>query len=201
MNKEIRFIDSRYNKFFTVPDGGNIVVTEFDGKKYVRSCRYLDDTHFESGESVFHICQFAEIMERDGAVYAPEIVKPGDCIDNYEIYQIADARGIDYCFCPFDEAEKQISRGDYRRVYAGMLAPQTTMEFLFVKHNRNERPFGKRMRSLSVSDVIVLSRSGKRKAYYVDTAGFNEVKNFLELEAQRESSHRNAPKQRHENER
>ncbi len=71
MNKEIRFIDSRYNKLFTLPDGGNIVVTEFDGKKLTRPCRYLDDTHFEGGGNVFHICQFAEIMEKNSASYEP----------------------------------------------------------------------------------------------------------------------------------
>lgn len=201
MNKEIQFIDSRYNKLFTVPDGGNIVVTGFDGKKLVRPCRYLDDTHFEGGGNVFHICQFAEIMERDGAVYAPEIVKPGDCIDTYEIYQIADTRGTDYCFRPFGEAKNQIKRADYRREYAGMLAPQTTMEFLFVKHNRDNRPFGKLMRSLTMSDMVVLNRAGRLQAFYVDTVDFKEVPGFLVLEPKKDSPHRAVTKRGREYER
>lgn len=201
MNKDIRFIDSRYNKLFTVPDGGNIVVTRFDGEKLIRACEYLDDTHFQACGNVFHICQFAERMEENGAVYAPEIVKPGDCLDTYEIYQIADIRGADYCFRPFDEAEKQIKRSDYQRVYAGVLAPQTTMEFLFVKHNRDSRPFGKRMRSLSMSDVIVLGRAGKRRAFYVDTVNFREAPAFLGPEPSRDSPHRSGEKRSREYER
>jgi hypothetical protein len=201
MNKDIRFIDSRYNKLFTVPDGGNIVVTEFDGRKLVRPCQYLDDTHFEGGGNVFHICQYAEIMERDGAVYAPEIVKPGDICDTYEIYQIADTRGTDYCFRPFDEAENQIRRADYQRVYAGVLASQTTMGFLFVKHNRDNRPFGKRMRSLSMSDVIVLGRAGKQQAFYVDTVDFRETPEFLGPEPKKDSPHRAVGKRGREYER
>ena len=35
------------------------------------------------------------------------------------------------------------------------------------------------MRSLSMSDVIVLNRGGEEKAYYVDTVGFQEAKRFL----------------------
>lgn len=201
MNKEIRFIDSRYNKLFTIPDGGNIVVTQFDGEKLVRPCRYLDDTHFEGGGNVFHICQFAEIMEREGAVYAPEIVKPGDICDTYEIYQIVDTRGTDYCFRSFEEAEKQIRRSDYRREYAGVLAPQTTMEFLFVKHNRDNRPFGKRMRSLTMSDVIVLNRAGKQQALYVDTFGYEEVPGFLGSEPEKDGPHKTAKKRGREYER
>lgn len=201
MNKEIRFIDSRYNKLFTVPNGGNIVVTQFDGEKLIRACEYLDDTHFQASGNVFHICQFAERMEENGAVYAPEIVKPGDCIDIYEIYQIADIRRADYCFRSFDEAKKQIKRSDYQRVYAGVLAPQTTMEFLFVKHNRDGRPFGKQMRSLSMSDVIVLSRDGKQQAFYVDTVDFREVPVFLRLEPNRDSPNRAGGKRSREYER
>lgn len=201
MNKEIRFIDSRYNKLFTVPDGGNIVITQFDGEKLVRPCRYLDDTHFQCGGNVLHICQFAEHMEENAAVYAPEIMKPGDCIDTYEIYQITDTRDVDYCFRSFDEADNHIRRQDYQRVYAGVLAPQTTMEFLFVKHNRDNRPFGKRMRSLSVSDLIVQNRAGKQRAFYVDTVDFQEVSAFLKPESNIDNPHKTGMKRSREYER
>ena len=29
-----------------------------------RVCRYIDDCHVEIGSELYHICQFAEIMER-----------------------------------------------------------------------------------------------------------------------------------------
>lgn len=201
MNTDIRFVDSRENTLFTVPDGGNIVVTEFDGDKLILPCRYLDETLSEIGGTVFNIRKFAGIMEQAGSVYAPEIVKPGDCIDTYEIYQIKNTRDVNYCFRSFAEAEKQINRDDYLRVYAGMFTPHTTMEFLYAKHNRDNRPFGKRMRSLSISDVIVLNRAGKQQAFYVDTFRYEEVPVFLRPEPEKNSPHKAVKKRGREYER
>ena len=50
--REIRFIDSEYNNLFTVPDGGNIILTHFDGKSVILPCRYIDDYHAQIGASV-----------------------------------------------------------------------------------------------------------------------------------------------------
>lgn len=71
-DKMIRFIDSNYNALFYVPDGGNVVLTYSDGEKAVRPCKYIDEYHTQVGHNVFHICQFAEVMERNGTSYAPE---------------------------------------------------------------------------------------------------------------------------------
>ncbi len=75
--KMIRFIDSNYTDLFFIPDGGNIVLTFSDGKKAVRACTFLDEYHVQIGKEpgrgeVLHICQFAEIMEKNGTAYAPE---------------------------------------------------------------------------------------------------------------------------------
>jgi hypothetical protein len=67
----IRFIDPHYKELFRVPDGGKIVVTAAWGEKMERACRYIDDTHVEIGKELYHICQFAEIMEKNGATYEP----------------------------------------------------------------------------------------------------------------------------------
>ena len=40
-----------------------------------------------------------------------------------------------------------------------------------------------RMRSMSVSDVLVVNRGGKKTAYYVDSFGFQEVKQFFKQKA------------------
>jgi hypothetical protein len=174
-NKMIRFIDSRYNELFKIPDGGNVVLTSFNGEKATCTCHYMGDCHVMIGNNVYHICQFAEIMERNGTVIAPEIIKEGNICDTYEVYQIRDVRNTDYCFRSFEEAGKHFNRADYIQMYAGMLAPKTTLEDLYVKHNRDNRPFGKTMHSLSVSDVVVLNRNGESTAYYVDTFGFTDV--------------------------
>lgn len=68
--KGIRFIDSKYNTLFHVNDGDSIAITR-DGVMRQYECRYLDETHVEVGNELYHICQFAEIMERNASTYAP----------------------------------------------------------------------------------------------------------------------------------
>lgn len=69
--KGIQFIDSSYNRLFCIADGEKIVITDALGEKSKRVCRYIDEYHTEVGDYLFHICQFAEIMERNGSVYEP----------------------------------------------------------------------------------------------------------------------------------
>ncbi len=71
MDKEIRFIDSRYNTLFTIPDGGKITITYSNGEKAERECKYIDAYHAYIGNRCFHICEFAEVMERNGNKYEP----------------------------------------------------------------------------------------------------------------------------------
>ena len=70
--KNIRFIDSNYNTLFFVPDGGNVVLTYSDGENLTRPCKYMGEYHAQIGNYVYHICEFAEKMERNGTTYAPE---------------------------------------------------------------------------------------------------------------------------------
>lgn len=67
----------------------------------------------------------------------------------------------------------------YQRSYAGMYAKENSLEHLWIKHNSDHRPFAHRMRSLSVSDIVVLTQGGKKTAYYADSIGFKEVPEFL----------------------
>ena len=70
--KEIRFIDSRYNELFRIKDGESITVKFSDGSMSDRKCTYIDDYHTKIGYDVFHICEFAELMERGGSTYRPK---------------------------------------------------------------------------------------------------------------------------------
>lgn len=63
-SKDIRFIDSQYNELFRIPDGGKIEITFENGEKSIKECKYIDDYHTKVGNYLFHICEFAEIMER-----------------------------------------------------------------------------------------------------------------------------------------
>ena len=68
----IRFIDSEYHTLFTIKDGESIVITRFDGEKMVFPCKYIDDCHVCIGNSAYHICEFAERMQKNGATYEPK---------------------------------------------------------------------------------------------------------------------------------
>lgn len=70
--KEIRFIDSCYNELFRIKDGESITVKFSDGSMSDRKCTYIDDYHTKIGYNVFHICEFAELMERGGSTYRPK---------------------------------------------------------------------------------------------------------------------------------
>ena len=67
--KDIRFIDSGYNGLFRIKDGESITITHDDGKKFERKCYYIDDYHTKIGYNIYHICEFAEIMEMINADY------------------------------------------------------------------------------------------------------------------------------------
>lgn len=71
LKKGIRFINSRYNELFRIPDGGKILMEYSDGEKCVRTYRYIDDYHTEVGSQLYHICQFAELCENNGVKYSP----------------------------------------------------------------------------------------------------------------------------------
>ena len=207
----IRFIDSEYHTLFTIKDGESIVITRFDGEKMVFPCKYIDDCHVCIGNSAYHICEFAEMQERNGNslyisydegthfaemqerngnIYVPAAPKISDEIGTYEIYQIPATADADYCFRSYEAAKGKLQSADYQRSYAGMYARGNSLEDLWAKHNSDHRPFAHRMRSMSVSDIVVLTQGGKKTAYYTDSVGFKEVPEFLTQKHQEKNKHR-----------
>ncbi|GHT83158.1 hypothetical protein FACS1894137_03560 [Spirochaetia bacterium] len=69
--KIIRFIDTSYHDLFTLNDGEEIEIALCDGSVVRRVCRYIDEYHLWVGNDVFHIYQFAEIMEKAQQSYKP----------------------------------------------------------------------------------------------------------------------------------
>ena len=67
----IRFINSNYDTLFRIPDGG-IVEVRFPDRAFSAKCEYLDDYHTMVGDTVFHIGEFAEMVERQGGSVRPE---------------------------------------------------------------------------------------------------------------------------------
>ncbi len=102
--------------------------------------------------------------------------------DFFEIYQIdPDGPAKDKMFLGADYLEihgLSVSPGDYKQVYRGDLQPGTTLEDIYERFNL-DRPEDFTGHSLSVGDVVVLSRGGNRQASFVDIIGFKELPEFL----------------------
>ncbi len=71
MSKRIRFIDSHYKELFSIRDGGSIKITGYGDTISIKKCQFLDECHTEVGGTCYHICQFAEIMEKNDYKYEP----------------------------------------------------------------------------------------------------------------------------------
>ena len=69
--KGIRFITPDYKDVFRISDGDRIRMTLPSGEKLEQTCRYIDETHLEVGNSLYHICEFAERMQRNGVQTIP----------------------------------------------------------------------------------------------------------------------------------
>ena len=72
----IRFIDPHYQEQFRIADGEKISIKLGDGKTMERTCRYIDDYHLEVGTNLYHICEFAERMGKNGHTYEPKPEEP-----------------------------------------------------------------------------------------------------------------------------
>ena len=67
----IRFISSRYDTLFRIPDGGTVEI-QFPDRKFTAKCEYLDDYHTKIADTVFHICEFAELLEKQNGTVRQE---------------------------------------------------------------------------------------------------------------------------------
>lgn len=69
---KIRFINSDYKTLFILNDGDKVRIVSPDGEKADREVKGLGDAyHVKIGYNTFHICQFAELMERNGNTLIP----------------------------------------------------------------------------------------------------------------------------------
>lgn len=92
----------------------------------------------------------------------------------YEIYQ---TNRRDLVFMEYSPARLAAGAKDYELVYKGQMERWETLDSIYSRHNRDDRPNAKSMRSVSVSDIIVTH------AFYVQPIGYKQVDNLLpELE-------------------
>ncbi len=86
--KGIRFITPGYKEKFRIEDGDMVRIRRFDGAVLDRVCRYIDEYHVEIGGGrgdLYHICQFAELMERNGNSVIPPALHPAGQVLQYHI--------------------------------------------------------------------------------------------------------------------
>ena len=125
--KDIRFINSHYKDLFRIPDGGTIQVYS-DDSVVIKPCKFIDEYHTQIGNNVFHICQFAELLERSGSYCQPEPEILGDEAawligrDRYLAIQTCDDS---YNYTLFDQNFKEIDGGQLDNLDLSMLKART----------------------------------------------------------------------------
>lgn len=81
----IRFITPSYKEIFRIPDGDKIRIFTGGGETRDRTCRFIDETHFETSGgyagALYHICEFAERLEKShGTVIPLRSSLPEQCV-------------------------------------------------------------------------------------------------------------------------
>lgn len=158
--KYIRFINSDYKTLFHLPDGGRIRITYPDGKQIDRTCRFCDEFHTKVGNNLYHICEFAEHMEKNGASY-----EPLDYIRELDFYAkrffLADGTARGPAYYVIDGTES------HGLAYAPKGAPKGRKYCVFEK-----LPDG--YKGYRIGDVV--QWSGTQKALHPKSWGFNPDK-------------------------
>lgn len=174
MNK-IKFKDTKNDDLFSLNDGDSIILMSLNNDPVTVQCHYIDNQYFRFSGYKFSFWEFAKMVEENSCIFHPKNQK----VKTYAIYQIDDVSRNSYVFMDYHFSQKKINAKDYQKVYMGMMSDKTTLEYLFLKHNEDYRPFRNKIRSLSVSDVIVVDDGTHQKAYYTDSIGFVEIPKFI----------------------
>lgn len=161
--KDIRFIDSHYKDLFRIPDGGHIQI-DYGNETVVKPCTFIDEYHTQIGFNVYHICQFAELMERNGNHYQAEPPVMGEEAawqvgrDHYLAIQTCDD-GYDYTL--FDENYVEIDGGQVDNPDMTMIeVRQDILESFNLAHRE--------LRAMVYEDVMEQAFEVGRQAVVVD---------------------------------
>lgn len=165
-------VDEKYNKIIEQSDNNYDIVTSMniagDREKLTKEQAVEKYTSY--------------VMLRDGE--RPE-EEPDPSEATFKIYQLP--AGEKYHGIRFEGKEQlekdgvQLNHDDYDLVYEGEIdefKENATLEAIFTQFN-TDFPEDFRGRSLSVSDVVVVSTDGKDTAYFVDSFGFKEMPEFF----------------------
>jgi len=163
----IRFINSNYDTLFRIPDGGTVEV-QFPDRRFTAKCEYLDDYHTMVGDTVFHICEFAELLERqNGTVHPePEITAEQAAWQlghrEYLALQRTDT-GFDYTFYTKNFVLKDGGQLDAPELSMKEAREQILEMHGMVRRNRREVSFDEVMDKAEVAERSVLQELQKLK--------------------------------------
>ena len=90
--------------------------------------------------------------------------------------------GRNQLFMGMDELREKgitVTADQYQCVYSSRYLPNENMDAIYSIFN-DDPPADYKVRSLSVSDVVIMNQDGDMRAYFVDRFGFQELPEFVE---------------------
>ena len=142
----------------------------------------LNNVGFSSASTLYTVPLRDDVRERAEKTLAERSAAAPEQGDIFAIYQIKGGPETrDYRFEAYEslqEAGLAVDRQNYDLVYTAPLDGKTTLEDIYRTFNL-DRPADFTGHSLSVSDIVVLTRSGKEEAHYCDSFGFAPVPEFF----------------------
>lgn len=130
---DIRFINSRYEDLFWLPNGSYLQIKQSQGTMLMR-CEFIDPYHLFVGSNAFHICEFAERMERLAVAYGPEFEIMGKTAawklekDQYLSIQTCSSGGYNYIL--MNENYETVNSGTLDNPRLTMLEARTAIFLL-----------------------------------------------------------------------
>lgn len=142
----------------------------------------FNNVGFSSASTLYTVPLRDDVRERAEKTLAERRTAAPEQGDIFAIYQIKGGPETrDYRFEAYEslqEAGLAVDRQNYDLVYTAPLDGKTTLEDIYRTFNL-DRPADFTGHSLSVSDIVVLTRSGKEEAHYCDSFGFTPVPEFF----------------------
>ena len=142
----------------------------------------FNNVGFSSASTLYTVPLRDDVRERAEKTLAERSTAAPEQGDTFAIYQLKGGPETrDYRFEAYEslqEAGLAVDRQNYDLVYTAPLDGKTTLEDIYRTFNL-DRPADFTGHSLSVSDIVVLTRSGKEEAHYCDSFGFTPVPEFF----------------------
>ena len=155
----------------------------------------LNNVGFSSASTLYTVPLRDDVRERAEKTLAERSAAAPEQGDIFAIYQIKGGPETrDYRFEAYEslqEAGLAVDRQNYDLVYTAPLDGKTTLEDIYRTFNL-DRPADFTGHSLSISDIVVLTRSGKEEAHYCDSFGFTPVPEFF-LQREKQLTPRELP--------